>query len=173
MSVCYRREAHQQALSLEARHTLRQQQSRPLLGLIRKQIEIACPAALAAGSAGQGFQLHAHPWDKLTFRGWYTRTFGGRWSWSHQQSASDRSILLPNFCSRAHPHLPASDAVAATSRFLGSFNLLRGFKEPRHCDYPSLIARWRTQVCSLERPLSYNSFHFTRKNLQEKAWGWT
>ena len=42
---------------------------------------------------------------------------------------------------------PGIRCVAASSRFLGSFNLLRGFKEPRHCDYPRLIARWRTQVC--------------------------
>jgi hypothetical protein len=36
----------EQALSLEARDALRQQQSRPLLGVIQKQIEAARSAAL-------------------------------------------------------------------------------------------------------------------------------
>jgi hypothetical protein len=38
--------ARRQGLSLEARHTLRQEQSRPLLGVIRKQIEAARSMAL-------------------------------------------------------------------------------------------------------------------------------
>jgi transposase len=42
--------ARSQALSLEARHALRQQQSRPLLDEIRKQIEAARSAALPGGA---------------------------------------------------------------------------------------------------------------------------
>lgn len=53
-------EARRQKLSLEARHALRQQQSQPLLDVIRQQIEAARSTALPGG-ASQGFELHAHP----------------------------------------------------------------------------------------------------------------
>jgi hypothetical protein len=43
-------EARCQALSLEARHTLRQEQSRPLLNGIRKQIVSARSRALPGGT---------------------------------------------------------------------------------------------------------------------------
>ena len=52
-------EARRQALSLNARDALRQQQSRPLLGVIQKQIEIARSTALLGGTV-QGLQLHAY-----------------------------------------------------------------------------------------------------------------
>jgi Transposase IS66 family len=43
-------EARRKALSLEPRHALRQEQSRPLLGVIRKQIEAARSMALPGGA---------------------------------------------------------------------------------------------------------------------------
>jgi hypothetical protein len=52
-------EARRQALSLNARDALRQQQSRPPLGVIQKQIEIARSTALLGGTV-QGLQLHAY-----------------------------------------------------------------------------------------------------------------
>ena len=39
---------------MEARHALRQQQSRPLLGVIQKQIEIARSTALLGGALAKG-----------------------------------------------------------------------------------------------------------------------
>jgi hypothetical protein len=39
-------------------------QSRPQLGVIQKQIEIARSTALLAGRAGQGLQLHANPLEQ-------------------------------------------------------------------------------------------------------------
>jgi transposase len=59
-------EARRQALSLEARHTLRQQQSRPLLGEIRKQIEAARSMALPGGALAKACNYTLTLWDKLT-----------------------------------------------------------------------------------------------------------
>jgi Transposase IS66 family len=53
-------EARCRGLNMEARHALRQQQSRPLLGEIRKQIEAVRSMALPGGALTKA-QLHAHP----------------------------------------------------------------------------------------------------------------
>jgi Transposase IS66 family len=53
-------EARRQELSLEARHALRQEQSRALLDMIRRQIEAAGSTATTGERAGQGLQLHAY-----------------------------------------------------------------------------------------------------------------
>jgi hypothetical protein len=59
-------EAHRQALRLEARDALRQQQSRPLLGVIQKQIEAARSAALPGGALAKACNYTLTLWDKLT-----------------------------------------------------------------------------------------------------------
>jgi transposase len=59
-------EAHRQALSLEARHALRQQQSRPLLDEIRKQIEAARSAALPGGALAKACNYTLTLRNKLT-----------------------------------------------------------------------------------------------------------
>jgi transposase len=59
-------EARRQALSLEARHVLRQQQSRPLLDGIRKQIEAARSTALPAGALTKACNYTLTLWQKLT-----------------------------------------------------------------------------------------------------------
>jgi hypothetical protein len=59
-------EARQQALSLEARHALRQQQSRPLLDVIQKQIEVARSTALLGGALAKACNYTLTLWDKLT-----------------------------------------------------------------------------------------------------------
>ncbi len=59
-------QARQQALSLEARHTLRQQQSRPLLDEIRKQIEAARSTVLPGGALAKACNYTLTLWDKLT-----------------------------------------------------------------------------------------------------------
>jgi transposase len=59
-------EARCQALSLEARDALRQQQSRPLLGVIQKQIEAARSAALPGGSLAKACNYTLTMWQKLT-----------------------------------------------------------------------------------------------------------
>ncbi len=59
-------EARSQGLNVEARHALRQQQSRPLLGVIRKQIEIARSAALLGGALAKACNYTLTLWDKLT-----------------------------------------------------------------------------------------------------------
>jgi transposase len=58
-------EAHRQALSLEARHALRQEQSRPLLEGIRKQIEAARSVALPAGALAKACHYTLTLWEKL------------------------------------------------------------------------------------------------------------
>jgi transposase len=59
-------EARRQALSLEAGDALRQQQSRPLLGVIQKQIEAARSAALPGGSLAKACNYTLTMWQKLT-----------------------------------------------------------------------------------------------------------
>jgi transposase len=59
-------EARCQGLNVEARHALRQQQSRPLLGVIRKQIEVARSAALPGGALAKACNYTLTLWDKLT-----------------------------------------------------------------------------------------------------------
>jgi transposase len=59
-------EARSQRLSLEARDALRQQQSRPLLGVIQKQIEAARSAALPGGALAKACNYTITLWDKLT-----------------------------------------------------------------------------------------------------------
>jgi hypothetical protein len=59
-------EARQQALSLEARHALHQQQSRPLLDVIQKQIEVARSTALLGGALAKACNYTLTLWDKLT-----------------------------------------------------------------------------------------------------------
>ncbi len=55
-----------QGLNVEARHALRQQQSRPLLGVIRKQIEVARSTALLGGALAKACNYTLTLWDKLT-----------------------------------------------------------------------------------------------------------
>ena len=59
-------EARRQALSLEARHALRQKRSRPLLDVIRKQIEAARSNALPAGALAKACNYTLTLWEKLT-----------------------------------------------------------------------------------------------------------
>ena len=59
-------EARCQGLNVEARHALRQQQSRPLLGVIRKQIEIARSTALLGGALAKACNYTLTLWNKLT-----------------------------------------------------------------------------------------------------------
>jgi transposase len=59
-------EARCQDLNVEARDALRQQQSRPLLGVIRKQIEVARSAALPGGALAKACNYTLTLWDKLT-----------------------------------------------------------------------------------------------------------
>jgi transposase len=59
-------EARRQALSLEARHALRQEQSRPLLGVIQKQIEAARSTALPGGALAKACNYVLTLWPKLT-----------------------------------------------------------------------------------------------------------
>jgi transposase len=66
LAVCHRREARQRALSLEGRLTLRQEQSRRLLGVIRQQIEAARSKALPGGALAKACNYTLTLWDKLT-----------------------------------------------------------------------------------------------------------
>jgi hypothetical protein len=59
-------EARRQALSRDARHALRQEQSRPLLDEIRKQIEAARSAALPGGALAKACNYPLTLWNKLT-----------------------------------------------------------------------------------------------------------
>ena len=59
-------EARRQGLNVEARHALRQEQSRPLLDGIRKQIEAARSTALPASALGKACNYTLALWDKLT-----------------------------------------------------------------------------------------------------------
>src|SRR5882724_8144164 len=59
-------EARGQGLSLEARHVLRQEQSRSLLNGIRKQIEVARSTALLGGALAKACNYTLTLWDKLT-----------------------------------------------------------------------------------------------------------
>jgi len=58
-------EARHQDLSLEARHALRQQQSRPLLDVIRQQIEAARSTALPGGALAKACNYTLTLWEKL------------------------------------------------------------------------------------------------------------
>jgi hypothetical protein len=58
-------EARHQGLSLEARHALRQQQSRPLLDVIRQQIEAARSTALPGGALAKACNYTLTLWEKL------------------------------------------------------------------------------------------------------------
>jgi transposase len=59
-------EARRQGLSVEARHALRQEQSRPLLDGIRKQIEAARSTALPGGALAKACNYTLTLWQKLT-----------------------------------------------------------------------------------------------------------
>lgn len=59
-------EARRQGLSLEARHALRQQQSRPLLDGIRKQIEGARSVALPASALAKACNYTLTLWERLS-----------------------------------------------------------------------------------------------------------
>jgi hypothetical protein len=59
-------EARNQRLSLAARHALRQEQSRPLLDGIRKQIEAARSTALPASALAKACNCTLALWQKLT-----------------------------------------------------------------------------------------------------------
>src|SRR5208337_2548616 len=59
-------EARCQGLNVEARHALRQQQSRPLLGMIQKQMEIARSTALPGGALAKACNYTLTLWQKLT-----------------------------------------------------------------------------------------------------------
>jgi transposase len=59
-------EARRQALSMEARHALRQERSRPLLDVIRRQIEAARSNALPAGALAKACHYTLTLWEKLT-----------------------------------------------------------------------------------------------------------
>jgi transposase len=58
--------ARLQGLNVEARHALRQEQSRPLLDGIRRQIEAARSTALPGGARAQACHYTLTLWDKLT-----------------------------------------------------------------------------------------------------------
>src|ERR1022692_5176914 len=58
-------EARRQRLGLEARHALRQEQSRPLLDGIRKQIEAARTTALPGGALAKACNYTLTLWEKL------------------------------------------------------------------------------------------------------------
>jgi len=58
-------EARRQALSLEARHALRQEESRPLLDVIRKQIEAARSNALPGGALAKACNYTLTLWRRL------------------------------------------------------------------------------------------------------------
>jgi hypothetical protein len=58
-------DARRQALSLEARHALRQEQSRPLVGGIRQQIEGARSTALPGGALAKACNYTLTLWEKL------------------------------------------------------------------------------------------------------------
>jgi transposase len=59
-------EAQQRQLSLEARHALRQEKAKPLLGVIRQQIEAARITALPASALGKACNYTLTLWEKLT-----------------------------------------------------------------------------------------------------------
>jgi transposase len=59
-------EGRRQALSMEGRHALRQEQSRPLLDVVRKQIEAARSTALPGGALAKACNYTLTLWDKLT-----------------------------------------------------------------------------------------------------------
>ncbi len=59
-------DARRQALSLEARHVLRQEQSRPLLDVIRKHIDGARSTALPGGALAKACNYTLTLWEKLT-----------------------------------------------------------------------------------------------------------
>ena len=59
-------QARQQAMTLEARHALRQERSRPLLEVIRQQVEAALPQVLPASALGKACKYTLTLWDKLT-----------------------------------------------------------------------------------------------------------
>ena len=59
-------EARREGMSLEARHALRQAQSRPLLDEIRKQIEAARSTALPGGALAKACNYTLTLWQKLT-----------------------------------------------------------------------------------------------------------
>ena len=59
-------EARAQGLNLEARHALRQEQARPLLDMIRKQIEAARADGTAGSALGKACNYTLALWDKLT-----------------------------------------------------------------------------------------------------------
>ena len=58
-------EVRRQGLGLEARHARRQEQSRPLLDVIRKQIEAARSGALPAGALAKACKYTLTLWRKL------------------------------------------------------------------------------------------------------------
>jgi transposase len=58
-------EARCQRLSLDARHAVRREQSRPLLGEIRKQIEAARSTALPGGALTKACNYTLTMWEKL------------------------------------------------------------------------------------------------------------
>jgi transposase len=58
-------EAQQRQLSLEARHALRQEKAKPLLGVIRQQIEAARITALPASALGKACNYTLTLWEKL------------------------------------------------------------------------------------------------------------
>lgn len=59
-------EARHQGLGVEARHGLRQEKAKPLLGVIRKQIEAARSNALPAGALAKACNYTLTLWEKLT-----------------------------------------------------------------------------------------------------------
>src|SRR6266576_2292115 len=59
-------ETRRQGLSLEARHALRQEKARPLLDVIRKQIEAARCRALPASALAKACNYTLTLWEKLT-----------------------------------------------------------------------------------------------------------
>ena len=65
-ALCDELRRRRQGLNVEARHALRQQQSRPLLSVIRKQIGVARPAALPGGALAKACNYTLTLWDKLT-----------------------------------------------------------------------------------------------------------
>ena len=59
-------QAREQKLDLAARHALRLEQARPLLDIIKQQIEAACAEALPASALGKAASYTLALWPKLT-----------------------------------------------------------------------------------------------------------
>ena len=150
-------EARHHGLSLEARHALRQEQSRPLLGGIRQAIEAARSTALPGGALAKACNYTLTLWDKLTRFLEYPElelsnnlaensmrpVALGRKNWIHigsSQAGPKIAAILSVVESCRRLKLPVRDYLAAVLPGLASVSIRR---------LPELTpAAWGTQVCS-------------------------